>query len=360
MQPGQLLDMQADLAQRAEFEPDFRYVVHWQMALQFGAESGSKKTRDDAVRSADSGYDYLIASTKQAYAYRVTPDMCMLVQHAANELDDLDSFNDMLAPTPWGIVHFDQPMTLIDVRGVPQKMHWLIWGKSRTNLGPGVGFWQFNDVIDPDPATIESRKMEYADDATRERIWHAMGRWSFIGFGITMNGQRLGPPFALPSKTQIETLKKQGVEAHAGTNSARIIHALWMLLGQTVAASVDEYPDRAAKRRAVKKGFPPRVTVIHLRHKAHTQGEGESLVEWSHRWVVRGHWRWQPHGPLKSDDGHRHVMGRPEVITGRLMIRRCAHENCEHRWERTYIAPQVRGPADKPLVVSEKVYSLER
>jgi hypothetical protein len=53
-------------------------------------------------------------------------------------------------------------------------------------------------------------------------------------------------------------------------------------------------------------------------------------VEWSKRWVVRGHWRWQSYGP-----------GRTER-------------------RRIWISPFIKGPDGAPLVVSEKVYDLRR
>jgi len=74
---------------------------------------------------------------------------------------------------------------------------------------------------------------------------------------------------------------------------------------------------RAAHRRLQRE--LPALRVIEL---AHTGSKPESRgghVEWSRRWMVRGHWRNQPYGP-----------GRTE--------RRL-----------TWIDPYVKGPDDKPL-----------
>lgn len=51
--------------------------------------------------------------------------------------------------------------------------------------------------------------------------------------------------------------------------------------------------------------------------------------EYSHRWIVRGHMRNQPVGPRNAKGGQRH--------------------------ERVWIAPYVKGPEDKPLVLKDRV-----
>ena len=56
----------------------------------------------------------------------------------------------------------------------------------------------------------------------------------------------------------------------------------------------------------------------------------EGMVEWTHRWPVRGHWRNQPYGP------------------GRTQVRRI------------WIPPYIKGPTDKPLIVKDTIWSLER
>ena len=109
----------------------------------------------------------------------------------------------------------------------------------------------------------------------------------------------------------------------------RVLHATWTLLGQTIVVPEQEALTPGQQRAWAKRRVPPRVTVIRMRRAVGAERqEGESLVEWSHRWVVKGHWRRQPHGP-----------GRTQTHL-------------------TWIAPYVKGPADKPLHVSQKVYSL--
>jgi hypothetical protein len=90
----------------------------------------------------------------------------------------------------------------------------------------------------------------------------------------------------------------------------------------TVPESVQ--PSRATRRRAKKAKMPEKnVTVIRLRRaKTKPEHEGEP-VAWSHRWVVRGHWRnqWFP-----SLNAHRQI----------------------------YIHDFIKGPEDKPLLITER------
>jgi hypothetical protein len=113
-------------------------------------------------------------------------------------------------------------------------------------------------------------------------------------------------------------------------NWVRTIIAIFNLMGQTVTDTREVDVDRHTAKRARRMNLPGRVTIIHLRRMEGSRSDHESDVEWQHRWVVRGHWRNQRYG--------------------------------EHLAEvkRIWIAPFVKGPEDKPLVVTDKVYSLDR
>lgn len=91
-------------------------------------------------------------------------------------------------------------------------------------------------------------------------------------------------------------------------------------------------PKTKAARKDAKKGRSANVTVIDL-HAPKTVNTGdadESGRVFTHRWMVRGHWRNQPHGPNRSK---RSV-----------------------RWIPSYI----KGPAGKPLRETERVWAWRR
>jgi hypothetical protein len=87
---------------------------------------------------------------------------------------------------------------------------------------------------------------------------------------------------------------------------------------------------RGMARRGAKHQHPPKyITVITLRRPKQHPGDEHHPVEWTHRWITSGHWRWQPYG----DGTVRQI----------------------------WIAPYVKGPADKPLLVrGARVFTLAR
>lgn len=117
----------------------------------------------------------------------------------------------------------------------------------------------------------------------------------------------------------------------SAVNLLTLMWTFFHMCSQTLTTvSREALPPRTV--RALKKfSMPKHVTVVRLRRfSAHPAQEGDSQVEWSHRWVVRGHWRRQRVGP-----------GRQEIRP-------------------TWIAPHVKGPDGAPLLMTEKVYALVR
>lgn len=115
----------------------------------------------------------------------------------------------------------------------------------------------------------------------------------------------------------------------SGTTSAqtdsrpvmRFFLAAQFWIAQSVVSSSRLQPDRSTRRRLSRAGYEPSdVQVITLRRRAgdsHNAGN-EGPVEWSCRWIVRGHWRQQYHRS-----------------TGERVP--------------TFILPYVKGPDDAPL-----------
>jgi hypothetical protein len=103
-------------------------------------------------------------------------------------------------------------------------------------------------------------------------------------------------------------------------------------------------PARPTRKRAERSSlsFPEYgdVQVITLRtflgknSKPHTP-DPDSTREYSHRWIVRGHWAWRHCSPENADEG----------------------EDCR---KRVYIDPYVKGPEDKPLIIKDKLYAVVR
>lgn len=114
---------------------------------------------------------------------------------------------------------------------------------------------------------------------------------------------------------------------------ARRMPAVTLLLfGQTLVTHSNLSPNRAQRRRAIKRGRlePADLTVIMLRRVEHHRSDADGApVDWQHRWIVNGHWRnqWHP--------------------------RQRVHRS---KW----IAPYVKGPDDAPLIPKRHLSVLVR
>lgn len=111
----------------------------------------------------------------------------------------------------------------------------------------------------------------------------------------------------------------------------RAMRSSWLLMQQPLASCSDTEPNRASRKRLHRAGHEPApVRVIELRRpKTATGVPGDSIREYHHRWITRGHWRQQWHPKRQV---HRPV----------------------------WIAPHIKGPEGAPLIGGEKVYALKR
>lgn len=363
MRPGEVLHAQMDLLDRSR-DKTFRQLID--TATRSDLTGGSMERPPTEVLST---------FTRMAHAYRVTHDMCEMVEWLAGQSDEahLDRFYCDLAPTPYGFVCFDKPLVTIDRRGRTMLTHWLVWGQASTTTQSGsytskaTAWWTFNDPW-RQPDEIQDLNVagliERGGPEAAERITRIQGRFAYIGINAATDQMRLGPALVEPSADVAAMILSEGDTPMPGTNTVRQLHALWSLLNQTVTSVVSEKPERQTRRRAERVGIPGEVSVIALRRseghydpdKADADGSG---VQWRHRWIVRQHWRWQPYGPRSTADEHEHTYGEPHVEAGGL-VRRCVHEACENHLARIIIPMAVKGPEDAPFKQTEKVYSLER
>ncbi|MCA1693887.1 MAG: hypothetical protein LC749_03685, partial [Actinobacteria bacterium] len=230
-------------------------------------------------------------------------------------------------------------------RGRKLRISWIAWGPmlvrhSRHDAGEPeeiTSVWMWNDHLD-EPDEIAGEITSLAGPRAGE-IVRILGRWGFIGAELMVNNTRVGPAWQIPNPIKSEEILAAGGVPQEYTNPLRLIHAFFLLLGQKVTSSTTEVPDRAQRRRAEKARLPARVTVVSLRNVETVRAPGESMVEWSHRWVVRGFWRWQVCGPDHD----------------------IAQELAPGKWRaRMWIGTFIKGPADKPLIISEKVYAVHR
>lgn len=212
---------------------------------------------------------------------------------------------------------------------------------------PKVLPWEAAVCIGEKPLlTLAHKKLPKGQD-------HSVLQW---GSGELSVGNRcvvvlwaFDPPFhAVPVPALVEVLREgQMINAEAvftiddennvgdrdWSEVQRFICTLWLLLQQKVAVKRTIHPERAARRRWVQaESRPiPDITIIELRRPLNSDSGNDAShdVNWSHRWLVDGHWREQWHPSIEQ-----HVP--------------------------TWIAPYVKGPEEKPLVVKQRVHAWVR
>ncbi len=281
----------------------------------------------------------LVLAVRAGEAYHVSADMTKVVQAAAAGLDDTDQFQSSLAPSLAGIVRFDGGLRMTDIRGKQMRIDWIVWRTSAFGVQTydvdgrhilsdakeaGINWYEFNDAID-NPDEI-SQAMPIGN-----RLY---GRWGFAGMNVATDGQRLGRSLVTAIPQVRDRVRLEGTEPTPATNTMRLLHAFFLLLQQEITVVSSQRPHPNA-RPALKKARLPKtaaVTVVELRkHRYVSDGHGGTRpVEWDHRWLVRGFWRWQPCGP------------------GRTQRRRI------------WINDFVKGPDNRPLVIKNRVSDLRR
>lgn len=270
---------------------------------------------------------------KMSEVFRVSADMTELITHAAALLDDTDRWSPDLLPTEAGFVRFDKPLVLNDARGNDMLIHAMTWGPADLagpdgeRLADSATFVTMWNDLDVEPDYYATQMLE--DHA----LWlrRTGGRWSFIGAEVLTDGTRMGPALLDPAQLGA----KDPSLSTPFTNNFRLIMALCMLMDQTIVETAPERPNVHARRRAKERKLrQSNITVVTLRRRSmspqQSGSESEIKKEWHRRWIVRGHWRWARVGP-----------GRRET-------------------RRVWVAGHVKGPEDKPLRVTTKVYDLKR
>jgi hypothetical protein len=122
--------------------------------------------------------------------------------------------------------------------------------------------------------------------------------------------------------------------ALAAISALRVLEAVNVDLTDVVLS-------RPERRRAMREDARPALTVDITTGRGHGGGEVAShgTVEWSHRWMVRGHWK---HFGEQTAVARRHP-SRVRDVPG--------HGRCVRVW----CPPFVKGPAERPLVLKTRV-----
>lgn len=250
---------------------------------------------------------------ERASLWSVSADMSRLLAAAAQQLDEDVTLNtDLFEHDDWqgGFAVFDEPIVGTDAHTGEQAVpvHAILWGHSwyprldGDGVRPGLAISSYGSGFLP-----LGRSDWFWDTPISDREHCDLA----VEFG------------------QVSPAGCAGFQA-SFEEDRRLLAALVTLAGQANLADLQETPlPRPWRRRAERAGKVARpVLVVNLRHHPDSGGGGTVGRDFSHRWIVSGHWRHQPYGPGRA-----------------------------HR-RRVWIASHVKGPADKPLVVKDRINRL--
>lgn len=281
----------------------------------------------DAVKMAKN----IVSTLWRADTMYVTTEMQHLLLQAAHDLPPDAEFNVQNLITPVGFCLFEETMYGEDVHGDTVAVSGMAW-----HTAP-VREWFDEDTGEThsldEPQTVIAIYFYTPTDDPEDianRTWVPALRDQ----GIVI------PPLALAhfypglegKKVPATVPEVKGAELIMGM--LRLFLAIQYIGQQPIGQPVRLRPDRATRKRFIREhpDEPERlISLITLRRKKVKKDDEEpQKVEWSRRWVVRGFWRkqWYPKA------------GR-------------------HDWK--YIHEYIKGPEDKPLIITERrVFNFRR
>lgn len=255
--------------------------------------------------------------------YFVSPPMADTIAWASRtwpgqhlQADDL--------PSEYGFVYLEKPVVVKDVHMRIIVVRAMSWGPAARENDPwhpaGVSVTFYSDISDPrDPESPGLMKMRERGKLPLLSMFH-VSKWVW----------REHPP-------EIPRTEDQ-VEAEGGSDVPLSMHdwilAFWTIVQQEIVVMPRAHIPRGLMRRALRIAQAPefgdvRVVLLRRAHKRGEEHDGEGQERlWSHRWLVRGHWR-------------RLHAGTPEE---RL----------------TWVMEHVKGPEHLPLILKDNIFSLRR
>lgn len=274
--------------------------------------------------------------------YHVTESMAAVSRHAAEKLEE----DQLWLPDNWpsleGLIFFEKPLLLVDIWNRPVSIGAMLWYSTLnpTTKRPGVSTVLFADADDERDyynRALDVDRPGWRSDIGRFQVFES----SWMPYGVTVGTwetdyavdtvQDYQRSNRVPTKLDPDSAPPVPFGTPITTNLGRICYAIFELMGQKIGHT-EEYTDRRLARRNRNKKRPPAVvTVIQLRRREQYGYHEECTGTWlTYQSITRGHWRWQPYGPNRS------------------------------QVKRIYIHPYVRGPENAPFFQPKRVATLAR
>ena len=299
----------------------------------------ARKHGHETAVSAAAAFDRMIEDTVSAETVWMTHEMMDLVQHAMHGFDATEPVTVDDCFIPHGFMVLPEPFYSLDIYDKRVANRALLW-----RLDPdGVVILGQND----DGTTSMTYDLTWADKGTVEAVvrfteisyigddddWT---EWADDSFREAMRSLGINWGIAHTVALPIRFISTMGTDPGK---------AAWLLfwrvaqklMAETIITSERVPAARPVRREAQRFGIDmgaPRV--IELRRprgrEADVEGEHTRDVNWTHRWIVRGHWRDQPYGPKGSPTHTKQI----------------------------WIGAYEKGPENLPLVIRDRVWNWDR
>jgi hypothetical protein len=210
-------------------------------------------------------------------------------------------------PVPHAFIHLSWPLPLIDERHPGLVLYAISYYLTHFETGP--------DRMIPNSSFNQATGIQIC--------WHLKGRginnldemFSTWRFGVLS-------PHSFPVAIQ---------EPELDTYLIRFFRSCLAFMQQRILVKERASGDRASRKQSEHAGFAERPCLIILLRKAKTSASSEiGAPEWSCRWYVSGHWRQQAYGKKR-------INRRP-----------------------TWVSPYIKGPEDKPIRASKRLFAVVR
>ena len=253
-------------------------------------------------------------------------EMSSAIETGCRLFEAEDRADAALLPSKTGFAYFTKGVKLTD----NMTVHGLYWYQI-TDMATGedatvvVGF---NDIINRADPTTDSWKRFFEESGDKVPDT----RWMYRTFHVYDQHVKM-----LISDEEKARLEEYGVGGSLVTTTlSQVMHAFLLMVNQppeVVTTSTARLANNKQIKKLKSKNLPSEVTVVDIRHRRRSVSADASpgSVNYSRRWYVEGHWRWQWFKDKETD----------KRIQKRI-------------WINSYI----KGPEDKPFVATKRVYAL--
>jgi hypothetical protein len=312
----------------------------------------------------------IITTAQAAEPIHVDPDLHTLWEAAAESFEP-EPLHAQDLITPAGFVYLPRPYLSTDLHGRQTSMRAFAWSESdivhhwgepgddgqttdKTYRMRGISLLMFHQVGDLDDYDSGDRPNPRTPDYLAHSdlgLDHSMAdikSWAQVGLrrGDLIIDHVYPWAYGMDATGKVRVKQiddDQFVWDEAGESSVtapirpattpkgdirRPVQTMFRLMQQTITTRSTAHAGGQFRRRWEREKLEPKaVTVVRLRRPKAPTAEGQGReVEWTHRWLVRGHWR---NAWYASINAHRQVWvgahtkgpeGKPLVITNRRVF----------------------------------------